>query len=134
MIFDTSVVVKILRDKKFFEKIKRNINEEIRLTSISVYELLRGAVYKKFRDNSERELNIILKVIESLEILSFSEKEAKISAILWGKLRKNGIAVNDADVMISSTAISNNEKLLTIDKDFEKIKKVEPKLDVEIIR
>ena len=134
MIFDTSVVVKILKDKKFFEKIKKNINEEIRLTSISVYELLRGAVYKKFRDNSERELNVILKVIESLEILPFSEKEAKISAILWGKLRKNGIAVNDADVMISSTAISNNEKLLTIDKDFEKIKKVEPKLDVEIIR
>ncbi len=127
-------MVKILRDKKFFEKIKKNINEEIRLTSISVYELLRGAVYKKFRENSERELNVVLKVIENLKILPFSEKEAKISAILWGKLRKNGIVVNDGDVMISSIAISNNEKLLTIDKDFEKIKKVEPKLDVEIIK
>ena len=132
MIFDTSIILEILRNKKFLEKLK--IDEEVRITSITVYELLRGAILKKLKSYSTRELNVILDLLEELEIEGFSPTDARIASLIWAKLRKTGRNVNDADIMIASICISRNEALVTKDVDFEKIKKVEPKLKLKIIK
>ncbi len=134
MIFDTSVILRILKDENFFESLKKNVSEEIKITSISVYELLRGAIFKKIQENSEKEINLILNLVENIEMLPFSKKESKIASIIWAKLRRKGITISDADVMISSISLSFNEKLITLDRDFLKIKRIEPNFKVKILK
>ncbi|MEM4522639.1 MAG: hypothetical protein QW738_05475 [Nitrososphaeria archaeon] len=54
MIFDTSIILKILDDKEFFDKL--NISEEVKITSVTAYELLRGAFYSNLTSGRDREL------------------------------------------------------------------------------
>ena len=134
MIFDTSVVLQILKDKEFFENIKDEIDEEVKITSVSVYELLRGAIYVKLTRNSEKELNILLDIFSDVSIIPFTSEDAKIASIIWAKLKAEGISISDADIMISAICIRNGEKLLTLDRDFEMIKRVHENFDVEILQ
>ncbi|WP_457549154.1 type II toxin-antitoxin system VapC family toxin [Archaeoglobus sp.] len=134
MIFDTSVVLQILRDKEFFKNIKDKIDEDVKITSVSVYELLRGAIYIKLTRNSEKELNILLDLFSDISIMPFTSEDAKIASIIWAKLKAKGLSVNDADIMISAICIRNGERLLTLDSDFGSIKRVYKNFGVEIIK
>lgn len=131
MIFDTSVILKILGDKEFFDKL--NISEEVKITSVTVYELLRGAFYSNFTSGRDRELNIILSLISELNVVPFSLDDARIASYIWAKLKEKGLIVNDADILIASISIKNREKLLTLDKDYEKIKNIYEKIELEIL-
>ncbi len=133
MIFDTSTAVQILKYKDFFEKIKGQIDEEVKITSITVYELLRGATYLKIARQSERELNVILSFISELEVVPLGRDEAKIASYIWGKLKSKGTPVSDADILIASICVANKQKLLTIDEDFKKIKDVYDDFEVEFL-
>jgi len=132
LILDTSAVLQILRDRSFFEKLKEKIDDEVKITSITAYELLRGAAYIKLRDGREKELELIRNFVKDVEVLPFDAKDAGISAMIWASLKSKGYEVNDADIMISAVSIREQEKLLTLDRDFELIKAV-AELDVEII-
>jgi hypothetical protein len=134
LIFDTSVLLQILKDAEFYRNIRSIINEDVKITSISVYELLRGAMYIKLTRHSEKEMNVILSLISDLPILQFGNEDGKIASYIWAKLRAEGVAINDADVMISSICIRNGERLVTLDADFRKIKEVYNKFEVEVLR
>jgi len=133
LIFDTSTVLQILKDRDFFEKIKDKIDGEIKITSITAYELLRGAIYLKITKHSEKELNVILSFISELEVVPFGRDDVKIAAYIWGKLKSKGTLVNDADILIASICAGNRQKLLTIDEDFRKIKEVYDEFEVEFL-
>lgn len=131
MIFDTSIILKILSDKEFFDKL--NISEEVKITSVTAYELLRGTFYSNLTSGRDRELNIILSLISELNVVPFRLEDARIASYIWAKLKEKGMIVNDADIMISSICIRNKEKLLTLDKDYDKIKSIYEKIDIEIL-
>lgn len=133
MIFDTSIVLQILKDKNFVQDIRDRVDNEIKITSITVYELLRGAAYLKVAKHSEKELNIILSLVSELDVVPFGRKEAKIAAYIWGKLKLKGTVVSDADVLIASVCAANRQKLLTADEDFRKIKEVYGRFEVEFV-
>lgn len=132
MILDTSVVIRVLRDREFFEMLKSRINENIKITSIVAYELQRGAFYIKLKYGRDYELRQIESLLSDIEILPFTSKDSEISAKIWAKLKEKGYDVNDADIMISAVAIRQHEKLITLDRDFELIREVS-KLDVEVL-
>ena len=122
-----------MKDRDFFEKIKDKIDGEIKITSITAYELLRGAIYLKITKHSEKELNVILSFISELEVVPFGRDDVKIAAYIWGKLKSKGTLVNDADILIASICAGNRQKLLTIDEDFRKIKEVYDEFEVEFL-
>lgn len=132
MIFDTSIILQILKDRNFFESLKKEIDEEVKITSITVYELLRGAAYIRLKYGRDYELNLIKDFIGDVEILPFTHKDSEVSATIWAKLREKGYELSDADVMISAISIRENEKLITLDRDFEFIRDV-IEFDVEIL-
>lgn len=134
MIFDTSVLLRILKDVDFYRSIRSIINEDVKITSISVYELLRGAMYIKLVKHSEKEMNVILGLISDLPVLPFGYEEGKIASYLWAKLKEKGITISDADVMISAVCIRNEEKLVALDNDFERIKEVYDRFEVEVLK
>jgi Predicted nucleic acid-binding protein, contains PIN domain len=105
LIFDTSIVLQILKDRKFFEEIESILTEEIKITSVSIYELLRGATHIKIAKNSEKELNILLSMFSELSVFSFGKDDAKIASYVWAKLKERGTLINDADIMIASICI-----------------------------
>ena len=132
MILDTSVILRILRDRNFFKVLKEKINGEVKVTSVTAYELERGATYIMLKHGRDYEFNLIRDFLEELEILSFTPKDSEISAMIWAKLREKGYELNDADIMISAVSIRENEKLVTLDRDFEYIGRVS-ELDVDIL-
>jgi len=133
LIFDTSIVLQVLKDRSFFESLREKINEEVKITSITVYELLRGAAYIKLRYGRDYEYNLVRNFVDDIEILPFTSRDSEVSAMIWAKLRERGYEVSDADIMISAISIREEEKLITLDRDFEYIRNV-AELDVDILK
>jgi len=132
LIFDTSIILGILKDKKLLDKLE--VSEEVRITSITAYELLRGAIYVNITRQRDRELSVILSLISELNVIPFTLEDAKTASYIWARLKETGETVSDADILIASICANNNDKLLTIDEDYEKIKKVYEKLEVKLLK
>ncbi|WP_456368904.1 type II toxin-antitoxin system VapC family toxin [Geoglobus sp.] len=111
---------------------RERIDENVRITSITAYELLRGAFYVKLKHGRDYELRQIESFLNEIEILPFTSKDSEISTRLWAELKEKGYDVNDADIMISAVAIREHERLLTLDSDFELIRHVS-ELDVDVV-
>ncbi|MEM2821874.1 MAG: type II toxin-antitoxin system VapC family toxin [Thermoproteota archaeon] len=107
---------------------------EIVSLNLTAYELLRGAMYINITRHRDRELNIILSLISELNVIPFTSEDAKIASYIWARLKETGKMVSDADILIASICANNNEKLLTLDEDYEKIKIVYEKLEVNVLK
>jgi tRNA(fMet)-specific endonuclease VapC len=69
-----------------------------------------------------------LSVSNLLNVLSFSDKEAKSSAIIRSQLERKGTPIGPYDVLIAGTALSNQAVLVTNNtKEFKRV----PKLKIE---
>lgn len=131
MIVDTSVLLRILKDRKFFEKVKSKISE-YKITSITAYELLKVANYLKLKGSS-KELEILEDLIYEADIIPFTKDDLKISAEIWAKLKERGVEVIDAIVMTSAICIRSKEKLITLESGFKHIKEIFKDFDLEIL-
>ena len=76
---------------------------------------------------------MIRNFVNDIEILPFTSRDSEVSAMIWAKLRERGYEVSDADIMISAISIREEEKLITLDRDFEYIRNV-AELDVDILK
>ncbi len=125
--------MQILRDEGFVSKLKEIGVKEIAVTSITAYELLRGAAYLA-RRGSEGELRVFVRMLSELPVISFTYEDARIASLLWSKLRERETSVNDADILIASISLRLEETLVSLDKDFQRIKEVEPSLELVMPR
>ncbi len=133
MIFDTSTILQVLKDERFISKLEEIGVGEISVTSITAYELLRGAAYLA-RRGSERELRVIVRMLSELPVIPFTYEDARVASILWSRLRERGTPVNDADILIASISLRLEDVLVSLDEDFQKIKEVEPGLELVLLR
>ena len=131
MILDTSVVIRILKERGFFEKI-RDLIGDVRITSVTAYVLMRGAEYMTVRYGRDYELRLVSDFLSEIDVVPYIDRDSEISARIWARLRANGYEVNDADIMISAVTIREQENLLTLNRDFQLIKDV-ANLDVTIL-
>ena len=114
MILDTVFLIDILRGKKIEAKAKASeLDEKFSIkgiSSISVMELWKGAVLSVKIDKEKKKVNELL---DSLIIYPFGEIEAKKSGEIEANLVKKGKFIDVEDIMIASTALIRNEKILT---------------------
>jgi predicted nucleic acid-binding protein len=115
-ILDTNIVIHYLHgNEKVVALVKRHIDaDKISITCINEYELMRGA--KTAGDEVLKDL------LGRFEIYYLDERSIAIAAEIYKKLKSSGKLIDDADILIASIAISNNEILLTADKDFKEIR------------
>ncbi|BFI73685.1 hypothetical protein YN1_6720 [Nanoarchaeota archaeon] len=132
MILDSSIIIRSFRNKEFYNKIKDKIKDP-KITYITFYELLKGAFYKKYKYNDYINYAKILNILKNIKIIKIRRIDIILSSKIWAKLKINGIEINDADIIIAAMCINRKEKLLTSDKDFEKIKNIYKDFNVEII-
>ncbi len=122
MFLDTSIIIEIFRTKKeskTFEEIFKLIKDEpIFISVIQIGEVSDWCL--KNNINPEKRIS---KLKQILNVVPLSEKICLEGSKIKYDIRKKGIKkFSLIDGIVLSSARSINQKLLTIDKDFRKIK------------
>jgi predicted nucleic acid-binding protein len=93
------------------EKLVESIDngEEIYISIITVYEIIKGFRYKNNR-NKENVFNIFLK---TLSVSMLDHATILTAAGIYAGLRKKGITIGDTDILIAATVIENNGTLVS---------------------
>ena len=119
-VLDSSSFIEIGRNTETGQNIIKMIGEEpIVLSSITVYEILRG-----LKPHEE----VIVGHLNNADIINFDENSAKESANIEKTLAKKGTMINRLDILIAGSCMANNMGMITIDKDFLRIDGLKVKL------
>jgi tRNA(fMet)-specific endonuclease VapC len=111
-LFDTNICIALLKknEPQLIEKIKSYEPSDFALCSIVKAELLFGA-----RKSQQIEKNILLlnNFFSSFHSFSFDDSASEYYGINRMILEKSGEPIGEADLLISSIALSNNLTVLT---------------------
>ncbi len=119
---DTDILVALLRNDGAAVDAIASLEKEnapLSTTSISAYELLKGAhISKRPRENRE----LVKKLMSNLRLLELDMDACEAAADLYARLRKRGDPIGEFDILIASICIANNEPLLSRDRHLKKVK------------
>lgn len=122
---DTDIMINFLRDEKGFAEKLEGLKEKgfsLNTTSVNGFELWKGA----YRSGKRGAVVAVENCLNEFGVLPLDKKACKKSAELFEGLKSKGRMVDELDIMISSIAIVNGEKILTLNKKhFERIPGVE---------
>jgi len=107
-----------------YDKIKQMINtgEKIGLTVMNVYEILKGF---KWRKNKNKEI-VFQQFLKTVTVFPIDDNVINLATDIYADLRRNGITIGDADILIAAIVINNNGKLMSNNKKhYKDIKKLE---------
>jgi tRNA(fMet)-specific endonuclease VapC len=113
MIFiDTDILSFLLSgDKQVYEKLLKEVEEgkEIALTSINVYEVLKGL---RYRQNRNKEMQF-QKFLTYMMVYSLEDNVIVLAADIYANLREKGITISDSDILIAAIVINNSGILIS---------------------
>jgi tRNA(fMet)-specific endonuclease VapC len=113
-LLDTGIIIVMLKEKKHRPGF---------ISPITLIEILRGIEAKK--RTKVKEL-----LEQSFSLINIDNKTIETYCELYRKLRREGTALPDADLLIAATAIANDLPLETNDDHFQRLKAVGLKLSV----
>ncbi|BEP17307.1 type II toxin-antitoxin system VapC family toxin [Pyrofollis japonicus] len=115
-LLDTSVLI---------DNVRKGVFEEGAISVITLIEFLRGVDPRKRQRVKELlENSYIVLGIDNKVILEYCR--------LYDELRKRGNLLPDADLLIAATAIANNALLVTMDKDFLRLRDLGLRLELRL--
>ena len=115
-LFDTSVLIKMLKEKHF---------EPGAISVITLIEVLRG-----IRDFNKRQ-TIKTLLEQAFTIINLDNNVIKTYCELYNLLKKSGELIEDADLLVAACAKAYSLELITSDEDFERLKKYGVKVKIE---
>lgn len=86
-----------------------NYGHQICLTCINVYEIIKGL---KYNGNVNKEQDFY-RFLTNITVFSLENDAIQIASDIYATLRKSGMTIGDADILIASIVISNKGKLIT---------------------
>jgi predicted nucleic acid-binding protein len=112
VIFDSSIIIDVLRKKKSAKDLIESYAEKERIatTVISKYEILRGT--------TEKDSGLVSGLLSQFVIYDFEDNVVREAVKAHKRLAEKGKMVNELDVLIAGIVAANNETLITKDKDF----------------
>jgi predicted nucleic acid-binding protein len=112
VIFDSSIVIDVLRKKKTAMNLLESYaeKERISITVINKYEILRGT--------AEKDIRLVSELLSQFVIYDLEDSVIIEAVKAYKKLAEKGKMVNELDVLIASIAAAKDEMLITKDKDF----------------
>lgn len=124
-LLDTDILSYFLKGDQTVEaKAEHYLQEHSNLTisTITYYEVLGGLEYKEATKQTQRFEEFILKCI----ILNLSFTSLRHSAKIFGNLKRKGITIGTADILIAGIAIEHQLQLVSNnEKHFEGIEGLE---------
>ncbi len=119
---DTDIIIYWLNDKypQIDRKIRTVGDDKIFISSITIAELFYGAYNSS---NFVKNLQLINKLISDINTINVDPKAGKQFGSMKADLKKSGYIINDSDLFIAATAISNDMVLVTNnERHFRRIK------------
>jgi tRNA(fMet)-specific endonuclease VapC len=111
-LIDTDILTYFLKgDPDVIQNLNNYLDyyDVIEINLITYYEILSGLSAK----NAFKQISIFEEFVSENIILPLTEKSVKISAEIYGTLRKSGNKLDDIDVLIAGIAIENDMTLIT---------------------
>ncbi len=113
-ILDTSAIIEILKGTEKGGKIKELLSDEIlSITPISIHEIL-ILIKEDERESFTNFLNMV-------KIYNFESNSSIESSKIEINLKNSGNMIQRVDTFIAGICLARGERLITLDKDFEKI-------------
>jgi tRNA(fMet)-specific endonuclease VapC len=116
ILVDTNILIEYFRNKKKEETIllRSLTNYDIAISILTKYEFSIGINPEQY-DQS-------LKILEKFEILDLTNSEISKAIEIFKNLKKKNLMIPTLDILIASTAISNQMKLATLNlQHFQRI-------------
>lgn len=121
ILIDTSIVIDYLRSNSRQQTnfTKLFIDNELYLSSISVFELFNGAT-------SEAKKQDVEQVCQQISVLDFNLDTAKIASEIYLDLRAKNKLIEFRDILIAASALQHTLPIATLNrKHFERIEWLE---------
>jgi len=123
-LLDTDIIIYWLKNK--FPNIDRKINQvgedSVFISAITVAELYFGA-YNSGR--KKENIALIDDLLDEINIIAFDENIGKYFGAIKAELKSKGEIINDSDMFIAATAVSNHLILITNnEKHFRRIEEL----------
>jgi len=113
MIFlDTNIISYYFKDNsKVVEELVAAIRnrQKVCITAINIYEVIKGFNWK----NNKKKEALFRKFLPNLSVFTIDEQVVEIAAKIYASLRKKGVTIGDADILIAAIVIKNNGTLVT---------------------
>lgn len=117
---ESSFIIDLLSGKlnaiQVYEKIKNSPLTITAIASVALFEILRGSEQKPEKVKKFEQLR------QKLVVLPFGESEAEEASKIERAIREKGQSISPLDLLIGSTAKTNNAVLISKDKGYNKIK------------
>jgi tRNA(fMet)-specific endonuclease VapC len=109
---DTDIIIYWLNNKypQIDQKISAVGDDKIFISSITVAELFYGAYNSS---KPEKNLKLVNELLLDINIINFDPRAGEQFGNIKAELEKIGKIINDSDLFIAATAISNDMKLVT---------------------
>lgn len=115
-VLDSSILIEVLGQGPRAKQASEIVGEERCVTtSICMHEVLAGLF-------SERECFIVENILSTMQILVHDARAAKFGAVIAQDLTRTGTMINKFDILIAAICKAHDAELITLDKDFQKIK------------
>ena len=119
-ILDTSFVIDLLRRYPHVKELLFELDtteSSLRIVAPSVMELWTGALLSMHTVEQMK----VKRLLQSLEIVPFTEQGALEAAEIEFELRKKGLPIETEDVMIAGISRHLGEKIVTRDQHYSRI-------------
>jgi len=112
VVFDSSIIIDALRKKKAAIDLIKSYSrkEQIAITAISKYEILRGT--------SEKNASLTSEFLGQFVVYDFDDFALSEAVNAYKRLKEKGRMVNEFDLLIAGIVTTHNETLITVDRDF----------------
>jgi len=118
---DSNILIFVLRgtNRKLAEKIDSTYDNEIKIPSVVMAELIEGAYASR---DAERNIEQVIEYLDSFELIPFGRDAAMICGRIGAGLMAEGRKIGSNDLMIAATVMSRNGVLVTNNtKEFGRI-------------
>ena len=121
---DTTLLIDFLKNSPRAIKACDRVKHEVLVTTaVNIFEILFGILRKK-QINYDKEINGLMKLINSLNILNLDYKASVRASEIASDLVKRGLQIESNDCLIAGILLANNcNSIITLDKEhFKRIK------------
>jgi len=109
-VLDTDVCIEILRGNARVLEWRRATLDRVATTWITACELAYGAANSRYPDQNQ---TLVTELLSSLPILDFNLPSALLYGRHKARLRRSGMTVADADLMIAAIILAQGATLVT---------------------
>ena len=122
MILETSFLIDVLKGRPEAAILARELDQDeasLYVPTPALFELWLGAGRAA---NRRGEIEKIESLVDSYDIMLFSDADAREAGLLQAQLAKSGNTMNAVDVMLAGMTRARDETLVTSDRDFSMVR------------